>query len=60
MSGAELADLAARLQELAGLLRDPDLDDGRAEELAREAGDLAAKVGAEAERALQQPRTEDE
>jgi hypothetical protein len=48
----ELARLAERLREVAEQLRDPSLEDERAEELAREAADLAARAGSEAEAAL--------
>jgi signal transduction histidine kinase len=48
----ELGRLAQRLRELADQLRDPSLDDERVEALAREAADLAAQAGTEAEAAL--------
>jgi signal transduction histidine kinase len=48
----ELGRLAQRLRELADQLRDPTLDDERVEALAREAADLAAQAGTEAEAAL--------
>jgi hypothetical protein len=48
----ELERLAGQLRELAERLRDPDLEDERAEELAREAAELASQAGSEAERAL--------
>jgi hypothetical protein len=48
----ELARLAERLRQVAEQLRDPSLEDERAEELAREAADLAARAGSEAEAAL--------
>jgi hypothetical protein len=48
----ELARLAERLREVAEQLRDPSLEDERAEELAREAADLAARAGSGAEAAL--------
>ena len=48
----ELGRLAERLRELAEQLRDPSLADERVEELAREAADLAAQAGTEAEAAL--------
>ena len=61
MSDAEsLAEISARLRELAALLRDPAIEDARAEELAREASELAASAGAEADRAMRAPRAEDE
>jgi hypothetical protein len=37
--------MADRLRELSGLLANPDLPDDQAEELAREAADLAARGG---------------
>jgi signal transduction histidine kinase len=48
----ELGRLAQRLRELADQLRDPSLEDERVEALAREAADLAAQAGTEAEAAL--------
>jgi hypothetical protein len=51
---AELERIAERLRELAELLRDPALEDERADELAREAADLASRAGAEAEAALKE------
>ena len=48
----ELGRLAERLRELAEQLRDPSLADERVDELAREAADLAAQAGTEAEAAL--------
>jgi signal transduction histidine kinase len=48
----ELGRLAQRLRELADQLRDPSLDDERVEALAREAADLAAQAGTEAEAVL--------
>jgi hypothetical protein len=47
----ELERLAARLHELAGQIRDSSQADERVEELAREAADLAARAGSEAEAA---------
>ena len=41
----ELQATADRLRELSGLLSNPDLPDDEAEELAREASDLAARGG---------------
>jgi hypothetical protein len=48
----ELQRLAARLRELSDELRDPSQADEKVEELAREAADLAARAGYEAEAAL--------
>jgi hypothetical protein len=50
----ELERIAERLRELSELLRAPALEDERAEELAREAADLAARAGSEAEGALRE------
>jgi hypothetical protein len=50
----DLAGIAARLRELADQLRDPSLEDERAEELAREAAELASRAGTEAEAALRE------
>lgn len=44
--------LAARLRELAERLRDPELSDEQASELAREAADLVSQAGNEIDRAL--------
>jgi hypothetical protein len=41
----EIQAMANRLRELSGLLANPDLPDDQAEELAREAADLAARGG---------------
>lgn len=41
----EIQAMADRLRELSGLLANPDLPDDQAEELAREAADLAARGG---------------
>ncbi len=57
---ASLAEISERLRELAALLRDPSLEDERAERLSREAAELAEAAGEEAERAMRAPRTEDE
>jgi hypothetical protein len=42
----EIEAMAERLREISGLLANPDLPDDEAEELAREAADLAARGGA--------------
>lgn len=55
---ARLARIAERLEELAGLLRDPSVDDQRAAELASEAAELAAEAVAEADRAMRATGTE--
>jgi hypothetical protein len=44
--------IAARLRDVAGRLRDPDLAEGEAERLAREAADLVGRAGNEIDRAL--------
>jgi hypothetical protein len=48
----EVARIAERLRELSARLRDPELPDGEAEALAREAADLAARGGAGIDQAL--------
>ena len=50
----ELERLAARLREIAAQLGDASLSDDRVEELAREAAELAAQAGTEAEAALRE------
>ena len=49
-----LREIAARLDEIARALGDPETDDERARELAREAGELAAEAGTEADAALRE------
>jgi hypothetical protein len=46
--------MSARLREIADRLRDPEVSDEQAEELAREAADLVAKASAEIDRALRE------
>jgi len=46
---------AERLRELAARLRDPELADEQAAELAREAAELVAAAGNAIERALSEP-----
>jgi hypothetical protein len=48
----ELAALAERLRGLAEELRDPEIADERAAELAREAADVVGRAGNEIDRAL--------
>ena len=48
----ELERLAERLRNVAAQLHDSDLAEDRVEELAREAAELAAQAGSEAEAAL--------
>jgi len=50
----ELRRAAERLREIAAQLGDPGIEDGRAEELAREAAELAARAGSEADAALRE------
>ena len=50
----ELQATADRLRELSGLLSNPDLPDDEAEELAREASDLAARGGAQIDERLRE------
>jgi hypothetical protein len=53
------AELALRLREIAGKLREPELSDEDAEALAREAADLVSKAGAEIEEALRRIAAEE-
>ncbi|MDQ3571999.1 MAG: hypothetical protein M3383_03960 [Actinomycetota bacterium] len=46
--------MTARLNEIAGELRDDEVGDERAEELAREAAELVGRAGNEIERALRE------
>jgi hypothetical protein len=50
----EVSDISARLREIADRLRDPDVPDAEAEQLAREAADLVARAGNEIERAARE------
>lgn len=50
-AGARIEQTARRLEELATALRDPELGDERAAELASEAADLVSAAGAEIDRA---------
>ncbi|HSF02635.1 MAG TPA: hypothetical protein VLA62_06475 [Solirubrobacterales bacterium] len=45
---------AQRLREIAARLRDPELPEGEAEGLAREAAELVSKAGTEIESALRE------
>ena len=45
---------AERLREIAARLRDPELPEGEAEGLAREAAELVSKAGAEIDNALRE------
>lgn len=53
MSG--VAAIAERLREIAERLRDPELPEGEAEALAREAADLLGKASAQLEHSLREP-----
>ena len=55
---ADIDAIAARLREIASRLRDPELPEGEAEALAREAADLVGRAGNEIDRALK-PRSEE-
>ncbi len=48
---SELSRIARNLHELSERLRDPSLGDDEAEELARQAAELAARAGTAAEQA---------
>jgi hypothetical protein len=50
----ELQQAADRLREIAAELADPRIEDAHAEELAREAAELAATAGSAAEAALRE------
>jgi hypothetical protein len=49
---SEMDAIATRLRELAARLRDPELAEGEAEQLAREAADLVGRAGNEIDRVL--------
>jgi hypothetical protein len=51
---SEIAELTERLRAIAARLRDPEVPDSEAEQLAREAADLVAQAGNELERAARQ------
>ncbi|MFL5871814.1 MAG: hypothetical protein ACJ75R_12070 [Solirubrobacterales bacterium] len=48
----EIRGAAGRLRELAERLRDPELDDEQAAELAREAAEVVSRAGNDIDRAL--------
>jgi hypothetical protein len=52
---AEVRELAERLRGLAEELRDPELADARAAELAREAAETVSEASNRIERALREP-----
>lgn len=56
---SDLADTTKRLNEIADQLRDENLTDERAEELAREAADLVGEAGNAIERALREQAAEE-
>jgi hypothetical protein len=56
--GADIDAIAARLREIASRLRSPELPEGEAEAIAREAADLVGRAGNEIDRALK-PRSEE-
>lgn len=51
-AGAGIEAKAARLREVAAQLRDPELGEERAAELAREAAEIVSEAGNELERSL--------
>lgn len=51
---SRLAQITERLRELTGELSDPQLDEGRAGELTKEAAELAAEASEEVARALRE------
>ena len=55
---AEIRAAAQRLRELSERLRDPELDDERAAELAREAAEVVSEAGNEIDRALREAEPE--
>ena len=56
---AEVRELAERLAGLAERLRDPELGDAEAAELAREAAETVGEASNRIERALREPAGED-
>ena len=50
----EIRAAAARLREVSERLRDPDVDDEQAAELAREAAEIVSQAGNEIDRALRE------
>jgi hypothetical protein len=51
---SRLAQITERLRAITAELEDPQLDEGRAVELTREAAELAAEASEEASRALRE------
>ena len=56
---ARVRELAAKLGELSTQLRDPEVGDERAAELAREAAELVSEAGNEIDRALREAESSD-
>ena len=56
---AEIRAAAERLRELAERLRDPELGDEQAAELAREAAEVVSATGNEIDRALREAEPEE-
>ena len=56
---AEIRAAAQRLRELSERLRDPELGDEQAAELAREAAEVVSEAGNEIDRALREGETEE-
>jgi hypothetical protein len=57
-AGDEIRSLSDRLRELAEQLRDPQLPDDRAAELAREAAELVSRAGNEIDRTMREGESE--
>jgi hypothetical protein len=55
----DVPSMSARLREIAAELRDPEVSDAQAEQLAREAADLVASASAEIDRALREASGDD-
>ena len=56
---ARVRELATKLGELSTQLRDPEVGDERAAELAREAAELVSEAGNEIDRALREAESSD-
>jgi hypothetical protein len=54
-AGEGIGRIAERLRELEQRLRDPELPDDQAAEVAREAAELVSEAGNEIDRALREP-----
>jgi hypothetical protein len=57
-TGGDVRSLAERLRALSEQLRDPELPDERAAELAREAAELVSQAGNEIDRTLREGESE--